>query len=215
MKESLFKAALILYLLLVGALPLLAQNHFPSDRWYQGKIYCTDGQIYSGRVKYDLDHNLVQLQTETISTFTAFTVSHFEIQNETDKKLRSFYSIPYSENGDNETSVFFEILTEGDDIALLCREYIATHYRNEGTKGVIGMNPSNGLKTSTGYRLAFKYYFFKDTEVQRYSLKKKDLFTMLPGYDDEISLFMRKNRLDHDKRGDLIRITAYYNELQN
>jgi hypothetical protein len=26
---------------------------------------------------------------------------------------------------------------------------------------------------------------------------------------------MRKNRLEHDQRGDLLRITAYYNELKN
>ena len=77
------------------------------------------------------------------------------------------------------------------------------------------MNPSNGPKTKTEYRLAFNYYFLKNGSIEKYSLNKRDLFTMLPGYDDEISLFMRKNRLEHDKRGDLLRITAYYNELQN
>ncbi|WP_373397974.1 hypothetical protein V8V91_26365 [Algoriphagus halophilus] len=39
------------------------------------------------------------------------------------------------------------------------------------------------------------------------------MYNYLTGYDDEIDLFMRKNRLEHDKRGDLLRITAYYNEL--
>ncbi|HSF55454.1 MAG TPA: hypothetical protein VLA71_16990, partial [Algoriphagus sp.] len=144
MKESLIKAIFTLTLLFVGALSLLAQNHFPSQMWYKGNIYGTDGQTYAGLVKYDLENNLVQLQTETISTFTASNVSHFEIHNQTNDGVRSFYSIPYSQNGDIETPVFFEVLTEGNDIALLCREYISTFYRNIGTKGVIGMNPSNG-----------------------------------------------------------------------
>ena len=77
------------------------------------------------------------------------------------------------------------------------------------------MNPLWGPAGFSGYRMAFNYYFFKNGRLEKYSLKKKDLFTMLPGYEDEISLFMRKNRLEHDKRGDLLRITAYYNELKN
>jgi hypothetical protein len=215
MKESLIKAVFTLSLLFLGALSLFAQNHFPSQMWHKGNIYDTDGQTYAGLVKYDLENNLVQLQTETISTFTASQVSYFEIHNETNDGRRSFYSLPYSLNGDNETPVFFEVLTEGNDIALLCREYIETYYRNTGTKGVIGANPSNEPKTITGYRLSFDYYFFKDNEIQRYSLQKKDLFAFLQDFEDEINIFMRKNRLAHDKRGDLLRITAYYNELKN
>jgi hypothetical protein len=215
MKKSLIHAVFTLTLVFAGISSLLAQNQFPSEIWYEGKVYSTDGQTYSGLVKYDLENNVVQLQTETLSTFPASNVSYFEIQNETNDGQRSFYSLPYSPNGDTNTPVFFEVLTEGYYIALLCREYIATIYRNVGTKGVIGMIPSNGPNTITSYRLEFDYFFLKNGRIEKYSLKKKDLFKMLPGYDDELSLFMRKNRLEHDKRSDLLRITAYYNELKN
>ena len=204
-----------LTLLFSGALSLLGQNNFPSQMWYKGNIYGTDGKTYSGLVKYDLENNLVQLQTETISTFTASIVSHFEIHNKSNDGIRSFYSLPYSRNGDNETLVFFEVLTEGNDVVLLSREYILTYYKDLGTKGVIGMNPRNGPKTFTGYRLAFDYYFFRNGKIEPYSLNPKDLYAMLPGHDEEIKLFMRKNGLEHDKRRDLMKITAYYNELQN
>ncbi|NVK49764.1 MAG: hypothetical protein HWE09_08340 [Cyclobacteriaceae bacterium] len=197
----------------MGAGITLAQDKFPSQIWHKGNIYDTEGQAFSGLVKYDLDNNLVQLQNETIITFTASNVAYFEIYDELYGGIRKFYSLPYSLNGDYEIPVFFEVLTEGKDIALLCREYIATDSRNMGAWGPVGMNPFWGPQTMMGYRLAFNYYFFKDNQIQRYSLKKKDLYDMLPGYDDEISLFMRKNRLEHDKRGDLLRITAYYNEL--
>ncbi|NVJ87088.1 MAG: hypothetical protein HWE15_12325 [Algoriphagus sp.] len=198
---------------MVGFGYTFAQDKFPSQIWHKGNIYDAEGQAFSGLVKYDLDNNLVQLQNETIITFTASNVSYFEIFDEMYGGIRKFYSLPYSLNGDYETPVFFEVLTEGTDIALLCREYIATDSRNMGAWGPVGMNPFWGPQTMMGYRLAFNYYFFKDNQIQRYSLKKKDLFDMLPGYEDEISLFMRKNRLEHDKRGDLLRITAYYNEL--
>ena len=84
-----------------------------------------------------------------------------------------------------------------------------------GAYGPMGMNPFWGPQAMMGYRLAFNYYFFKNGKIQKYSLKKKDLFDMLSGHDDEIDLFMRKNRLEHEQRGDLLRITAYYNQLNS
>jgi len=216
------KASLSVILTLLSLVTVIAQNQqFPSQVWHKGNIFLTDGTSFSGELKYDMDNNLVQLQTGSVTTFTASNVVSFDIYDETYGGIRKFYSLPYSLNGDYETPIFFEVLTQGDNIALLCREYIATDTRgmnNWGAMGMgmgMGMNPFWGPPNFTGYRLAFNYYFLKNGRLEKYSLKKKDLFSMLPGYDDEIDLFMRKNRLEHDKRGDLLRITAYYNELQN
>ncbi|MDA1269046.1 MAG: hypothetical protein O2829_08135, partial [Bacteroidetes bacterium] len=79
----------------------------------------------------------------------------------------------------------------------------------------MGMNPFWGSQTATGFRLVFSYYFLKSGRMERYSGKKKELFELLPGYDKELELYMRKNRLEYDQRGDLLRITAYYNGLKN
>lgn len=216
------KASLSIILTLLSLVTVIAQNQqFPSQVWHKGNIFLADGTSFSGELKYDMDNNLVQLQTGSVTTFTASNVESFDIYDETYGGIRKFYSLPYSLNGDYETPIFFEVLTQGDNIALLCREYIATDTRgmnNWGAMGMgmgMGMNPFWGPPNFTGYRLAFNYYFLKNGRLEKYSLKKKDLFSMLPGYDDEIDLFMRKNRLEHDKRGDLLRITAYYNELQN
>ena len=210
------KASLIFLLSILSLVIVNAQNQqFPSQVWHKGNIFLSDGASFSGQLKYDMDNNLVQLQAEAVTTFTASNVVSFEIYDETYGGIRKFYSLPYSLNGDYETPIFFEVLTQGDNIALLCREYIATDSRSMGAYGPMGMNPFWGPPNFTGYRLAFNYYFLKNGRLEKYSLKKKDLFSMLPGHDDGIDLFMRKNRLEHDKRGDLLRITAYYNELQN
>ncbi|WP_339876667.1 hypothetical protein [uncultured Algoriphagus sp.] len=193
-----------------------AQNQFPSQIWHKGNIYSADGQVYGGQIKYDLENNVVQLQDKTVNTFTAANVTYFELFDEVYGGIRKFFSLPYSLNSDYETPMFFEVLTEGDDLALLCREYVATDSRGMNSYGMMGgygMNPFYSPQSMMGYRLAFKYYFLKNGKIEQYSMKKKDLFEMLPGHDDQISLFMRKNRLDYDKRGDLLRITAYYNEL--
>lgn len=215
MKKSPIHLAFTLIVLFAGISSLLAQNQFPSQIWHKGRIYGTDGLTYTGLVKYDLENNVVQLQTETISTFTAFNVSNFEIQNETNEGNRIFYSLPYSPDGDeNKTPIFFEVLTEGKDISLLTREYIKTEYSSTGSKGFNG--PTNdGLKVKVKYRLAFDYFFFKDYKIQKYSRKKNDLFDFFPSYKDEVNQFMKEHKLAHDQRGDLIRITAYYNELKN
>ena len=213
MKKTIFTLSLVF----LSIFSVIAQNNqFPSEIWHKGNIYLNDGSTLSGLIKYDLDNNLVQLQTETVDTFTASNVSNFEIYDEILGGIRKFYSLPYAINGQYETPTFFEVLTEGNDIALLCREYIATDTRNMNNNwGPVGMNPMWGPQNFSGHRLAFNYYFFKNGKFELYSLKRKDLYEMLPGYDEEIDLFMKKNRLEHDKRGDLLRITAYYNGLKN
>ena len=169
------KASLIFLLSILSLVIVNAQNQqFPSQVWHKGNIFLSDGASYSGQLKYDMDNNLVQLQAEAVTTFTASNVVSFEIYDETYGGIRKFYSLPYSLNGDYETPIFFEVLTQGDNIALLCREYIATDTRGMNNFGAMGMgmNPFWGPPNFTGYRLAFNYYFLKNGRLEKYSLKK-------------------------------------------
>ncbi len=192
----------------------VSAQQFPSQIWHDGRITTTDGEVYRGKVKYDLDNNVVQLQGQTITTFSPSTVTYFEIFDEYYGGIRTFYSLPYAQSTDYEVPTFFELLTEGDNIALLCREYITTDTRGMGMYGPMYMNPMFGPPMMAGNKLAFDYYFFKDGRIQRYGQKKKELFEFMDDKSDEVNLFMRKNRLSHDKRGDLLRITAYYNQIK-
>lgn len=188
---------------------------FPSQIWHKGQITTANGQVFQGQVKYDLDNNLVQLQSSSIETFGASNVSQFEIFDEQYGGIRTFYTLPFSIQGDYDTPVFFEILTEGDNIVLLCREYIVAD--NRGMGGMWGANPMNplwGPPMGGAFRLAFNYYFIKEGKIIKYAQKKKELLEVFGDRSDEVELFMRKNRLSHDKRGDLLRITAYYNQIR-
>ncbi|MCH7401883.1 hypothetical protein ACFOUP_00245 [Belliella kenyensis] len=208
------KACILLFLSFVISIYADAQNKFPSQVWHRGKISTTDGQAISGLLMYDLDNNVVQLQRESVQTFGASNVTQFEIYDEVYGGIRTFYSLPYAQSTDYETPVFFEVLTQGEDIALLCREYIATDNRGMGMYGPMMMNPMWGGPMMGGHRLAFNFFFFKDGKIQKYSQKKKDLMDFFDDREDEVKLYMRKNRLAHDKRGDLLRITAYYNQIK-
>lgn len=209
------KVCFLFFICLATLSVVQAQNKFPSQVWHKGSLVLTDGVPYSGLLKYDLETNVLQLQAETVITFTASNVSSFDIYDEIYGGIRKFYSLPYALNGDYPTPIFFEILTQGEHIALLCREFIATDTRGMNAFGNMGMNPFWGPQNMSGFRLAFTYFFLKNGGLEQFSGKKNELFDMLPGFDDEMQLYMRKNRLEHDKRGDLLRITAYYNELKN
>jgi hypothetical protein len=204
-----------LFIFFTGHFLLAQQNQFPSQIWHQGKISTNSGQVFQGSIKYDLDNNLVQLQGQNLETFGASNVAQFEIFDEIYGGIRVFYALPYALSTDYETPVFFEILTQGEDIALLCREFITSDNRGMGMYGSMMMNPmwGGGPQMMGFQRLAFNYYFFKDGKIKKYSQKKKELFDFFGERADEVDLFMRKNRLSHDKRGDLLRITAYYNQL--
>lgn len=208
--------ALCFFLMLFSLQGMSQMGQFPSQVWHKGQIVKMDGQVFQGLVKYDLDNNLVQLQGNSIETFGASNVSQFEIYDEQYGGIRTFYTLPYPLSGDYDTPVFFEILTEGDNVVLLCREYIMTDSRGMGMwGGGMGMNPMwGGPPMGGGYKLAFTYFFIKDGKIAKYTQKKKELLDIFGDRADEVQLFMRKNRLSHDKRGDLLRITAYYNQIK-
>jgi hypothetical protein len=211
MKKTAYLFILTLFVTLVAQ----AQD-FPSQIWHQGKIFLSSGEVYSGKVKYDLETNIVQLQSQSIETFSATTVDRFEIFDEYYGGTRTFYSLPYAVNSDYEVPIFFELLVQGEEITLLCREYITTDSRGmyRGMYNPIYMNPMYGMPMMNSSRLAFDYYFLTDSEIQKYSQKKKELLEVMDDKSEEVKLFIRKNRLDHDQRGDLLRITAYYNQLK-
>ncbi|WP_186758153.1 hypothetical protein [Echinicola salinicaeni] len=187
---------------------------FPSEIWHDGKVVLDNGDAYQGKVKYDLDNNVVQLRGESIQTFSSSSISRFEIFDEYYGGIRTFYSLPYDVNSNGyEVPIFFELLTEGEDITLLCREFITTDNRNMGMYNMY-MSPMYGAPMGRSNKLDFDFYFFTEGEIQKYSQKKKELMNYMEDHEDEVKLYMRKNRLSHDTRGDLLRITAYYNQLK-
>ncbi len=100
-------------------------------------------------------------------------------------------------------------MTEGKEISLLCREYLTTDYQN-GRMDYYGWGPTIGSR-----RLMFDYYFVRDNQIEKYSTKKKDLYEVVEDRLPEIKDFMKKAKLSHDKRGDLLRIIAQYNKLKS
>lgn len=199
---------LLLAFMCTVALPLGAQN-FPSEVWYQGKVVLIDQETHRGRVKYDLETDIVQVNANnTIQTFSSKKILYFEIFDEAAESFRQFYALPYNVSPGYKTPILFEVLHEGAPLTLLARETIAT-------ETVPQYNYYYGRNNYySRYKLIYEYYFMNDKgEIDRYNLKKSELIRIMKKKASEIKKFIKENHLRVDRRRDLERITAFYNSL--
>ena len=190
---------------------LSAQYYFPSETWHEGKLTLLEGEMLRGKIKYNLEADVVQLNTEnTIQTYSARKILFFEIYDQEYGRYRQFYALPYETSGSYKVPRLFEVLHE-NTMTLLCREEIVQE--NIPQYGYYG---NYGNRLGTRQRLVFNYFFLgQGGEIVRYSQKKDDLYAILHQNKNDVRQYIKKNRLKHDRQGDLVRITAYYNTLLN
>ena len=177
---------------------------FPSEIWHEGKLFLVNEEVYSGKIKYDQTKGIVQVEEDgKILTFSANSIFHFEIYDITSESYREFYVLPYGLLSSYKTPVIFEVLIEGN-ITLLSREYVSLENIQ---------NPYS-LGSYTKEILVYDYFFLDKTgDITKYTMKKKDLYSIVYKRQKEVVEFMKANRLHHDKRNDLVRVIAFYNAL--
>lgn len=182
-------------------------QEFPFQVWHDGKVVLMNGDTLHGLVKYNLDGNIVQFDNKRqVKAFSSQKVLFFEIFDQIFETHREFYSLPFYVQPNYKTPILFEVLHEGP-MTLLAREYVIeesipqySYYRR------------NSYLTQS--RLAFEYFFLdREGNIEKYSLKKSDLFELLKEKEEEVKRYMKKNNLRYDRREDLVRIVAYYNSL--
>ncbi len=192
---------------------------FPSEMWHGGKVVLLSEDTIVGKIKYDFQNNIVQVNIgNSVQTFSARKIHYFEIFDETIESYRHFYALPYHVQSNYQVPLIFEVLYEGE-LTLLCREEIVTEsvqqlnsypYSPYGNFGPYGGNPYNQSRN----RLNYKYYFLdKRNGIRNYNMKKNELLSFFKKYQQQVKKYMKKNNLKHDRMRDLVRLTAYYNAL--
>lgn len=190
---------------LLGSLSYSQQ--FPSEFWHPGKAVLLNGDTISGKIKYSLETDLVQINGEgRLMTYSARKIFYFEIFDVTVNNYRQFYSIPYNLKTEYKSPTFFEVIYEGK-LTLLARETIVnetSHYNSYYWTG----------GTYTRRALDYNYFFLrKNGEIIRYTKKTRDLLDVMRNKEGQMKQFIRKNNLKTDEKADLARIFAYYNAL--
>jgi hypothetical protein len=196
------KAALVI--LFYSFQDAVAQK-FPSDLWHEGKIVLLEGDTLRGSVKYDLQQDLVQygVANERTTAFSARKVLFFEIFDNSTRRYRQFFALPFTTTSGYKAPVFFELLEEGK-MTLLSRESV--EYRTYNSPYYMG--------SYSRLVIVYKYYFLDDKgEISEFTGNKNDLLNMMKNKGDEVEKYIKANKLRHDDKNDFTRIVAYYNSL--
>jgi len=197
------------YIVSVGLSLLLSTvvnaQPWPSELWHEGKVVLDTGDTLKGKIKYDLKQDLIQynLPNQRTDAFSARKVLFFEIFDETVRRYRQFFALPYTNQAQYRTPVFFELLTEGK-LTLLARE--AIEFRTYSSPYYLG---------SYSREILVYHYFFLDNNgnIEEFKGSKADLLSMMGRKSDDVEKYMKENRLKIDDKYDFARIVAYYNSI--
>jgi hypothetical protein len=196
----------VLFLFILGfiSLPLSGQQ-FAFEYWHTGRAVLDTGDTLRGNIKYELQSDILQVQAnKKLESFTARKVLFFEIFDETVKRYRTFYSLPFSQAGQYKAPVFFELLEEGK-LTVLCRESL--EYRTTSSSFYYYGN-------YTRLVLVYKYFILKENgDIEEFNGKKNDWYELMRNKADEVESYVKSNRLDFNDKYELGRIIAYYNSL--
>ncbi|HEX7014027.1 MAG TPA: hypothetical protein VF191_00850 [Cyclobacteriaceae bacterium] len=190
------------FLCIAGA---ASAQKWPFELWHDGKIVLVNGDTLSGRVKYDLMQDLVQFDRSDrpAEVFTPRKVLFFEIYDKTVNRYRSFFALPYNATTGYRTSIFFELVEEGD-LTLLARE--ALEYRTYNSPYYFG--------SFSRQVLVNKYFFLEeDGAIVEFEGNRSDLLALMGNKAESVEKYMKKNRLRFEEKYDLAQIVAYYNSL--
>jgi hypothetical protein len=181
-------------------------QQFPFEFWHEGKIVLETSDTLRGLVKYDLQNDLLQLKIKNqLESFTARKVLFFEIFDQSAKRYRQFYSLPYSQNNTYNTPTFFELVAEGK-LTVLTREKL--EYRTVSTGFYYYGNYTRLVLVNT-------YFLLKPNgKIEEFNNpRRKDWLELMKNKEDDVVAFAKENRLDFDDRFELTRIIEYFNSL--
>lgn len=198
------RGLLLLSLMVVGSAHGQSNQKFPFEYWHDGKVVLESGDTLTGSIKYDLQNDLVQLSSNgRLESYTARKMTYFEIFDQTTRRYRQFFSIPYITSGAYKAPVIFELLSEGK-MTLLCRERV--EYRSYSNSFYYGMST----------RLILVYQFFllnEDGSVLPFEGKRADLVRLMGNQGSQVEKYIRTNKLDVTDRTEFTQIVQYYNSI--
>jgi hypothetical protein len=195
---------LFLWIAILSAGAAFGQQ-FAFEYWHDGKIVLETGDTLKGSIKYDLQNDLIQFSKGgKLESFTARKMTYFEIFDQTVRRYRQFYSIPYQTSGAYKAPVIFELLAEGK-MTLLCRESV--EYRSY-------TNAFYSYGSSTRLVLVYQYFLLKESgDIEIFEGKRNDLLNLMDPHSDQVAKYIKANRLDLTDRNEFVQIVTYYNSL--
>jgi len=202
MKHILFLLAFALWLGNASA------QRLSDSYWHQGYILTDADERLEGRLKYDLETEVVQLDMKVfVKTYSARNLKMFEFSDARYKIQRRFLVLPFTKNpnSDYESPTFFELVQEGPKLTLLSREKLVV-------QTAMNPNPWAISPVMTYNQIQYDFFFlYPNGRILYFKGNRGDLARVLNDSDGRIQKFIKKNRLRTDNKGDLAKIVQYYN----
>ena len=171
-------------------------------QWWRGQVVLEEEDTLNTLFQYNTETNSLRIKDSegNIKMYSPKTVTSFSFNDPNWKQKRVFETFLYTKKvGGYETPMFFEILVNGKKMSCFIRE---------------NYNTSAWLNVQTLSK-PFADYFLQTTDgsIYLYRGSTKDLIKLMEDRKEEIETFIKKNKLNTDFLGDLLRIVAYYNRL--
>jgi hypothetical protein len=198
----------VLLQMIVGR--VIAQS-FSKEYWHKGEVYLFTEESIKGSIRYDLDQNNITIRTpdNKLRSYNASQVEQFWIQDELQKRVRYFYSLPQITKDDYRVLYFFELLIEGK-ITLLCRENFVVKQAGYYSPYMWG-----GWTNGGSYIVQEDDYFLLNNEgnVVDVEEEREAIMNLFGNKKEVMELYL----IDHDNklrsREDLLKMIRYYNEV--
>jgi hypothetical protein len=186
-----------------------AQRYYPQEKfafelWHEGKVVLDGGDTLKGKIQYNMQTELVQLQQAAqLETLTPRKVVFFEIFDQTVNRYRQFFSLPYALTGQYRAPVFFELLAEGK-LTILSREKL--EYKTYSSFYTYG--------TYTRLVLVNLYYLLNENgTIQEVNGKRNNFYDLMGNKKEAVEQYVKAHKLDFANKYNLISIIEYYNSL--
>lgn len=185
-------------------------QYFAENYWHNGKIFLENEQVLEGKIKYNLENEIVQLETNRLQTFTSRKVLSFQFYDANWQVERYFYNLPFAKVSNYETPTFFELLYQGEHVTLLCREDLVT--QTFVNNNPYAWNPGMPI-TRTSVRSKF-YFLFKNGKIRAFQGGKRELLYLLRDRERTLKKYLKEQRINYDSRPDMVRVIEYYNSIK-
>jgi len=190
--------------LLAFSQPVFAQT-FPFDIWHHGKVVVVGWDTLRGLVKYNRQNFLEVMCNGKIDSLPSVKVVSFQIQDQSQKRVRQFFSLPYGETND-KPYFFFELISYGK-LTVVSRETVEARTLSQGH--VLAPPKINSV-------LVEKYFLWDRRErIESFRGRRKDWLELFSIHSKEMLDYVNEQKLDFRIKYQLKQIIDFYNSLFN
>jgi hypothetical protein len=179
---------------------------YAQARWHNGQVELASGQTLSGKLKYQINQNVVLLKQNdgTLQTLNSWQIKNFSFYDTLRKTQRRFCTLAHPNPRSTKDALFLEVVYEGF-ISLMSYE-----------KTRLQAYPEDGNQKwrKPGYYVADDVFYLVDMtgKMQKYTGLEK-IAPIMGETPLKMRQFIQTHQLNLNKRQDFKFLVEHYNQI--